>query len=107
MYFSAERKAGYQKALENHGLPFRENYCVEIDKRSMDNEFPFSALLEQPQKPTAVVASDDILAVALEQVCAKKGFLYQKIYLLFHLIIHCLHALPLLSLLLLMSILIN
>ena len=78
MYFSAERKAGYQKALENHGLPFRENYCIEIDKRSMDNESPFSALLEQPQKPTAVVASDDILAVALEQACAKKGLSIPK-----------------------------
>jgi len=78
MYFSAERKAGYQKALENHDLPFRENYCVEIDKCCMDNTASFSALLEQPQKPTAVVASDDILAVALEQCCAKKGLSIPK-----------------------------
>lgn len=78
MYFSAERKAGYQKALENHGLPFIESYCIEVDKRAMDNTEPFSDLLEQQQKPTAVVASDDILAVALEQACAKKGLSIPK-----------------------------
>ncbi len=44
----------------------------------MDNTASFSALLEQPQKPTAVVASDDILAVALEQCCAKKGLSIPK-----------------------------
>lgn len=73
LYFSAERKAGYQAALTQHGLPFYENYCVEIDNRSMNNNVSFCALLEQNPRPTAVVASDDILAVALEQACAQKG----------------------------------
>ncbi len=73
LYFSAERKTGYQAALAQHGLPFYENYCIEIDKRSMNNNASFYALLEQNPRPTAVVASDDILAVALEQACAQKG----------------------------------
>lgn len=73
LYFSSERKAGYQAALAQHGLPFYENYCLEIDKDSMNHNASFCELLEQDPRPTAVVASDDILAVALEQVCAQKG----------------------------------
>ncbi len=78
MYFSADRKSGYQFALSQHGLEFNPNYCLEIDRLSVDNNEYFNALLEQKDPPTAVVASDDILAVALEQACAQKGFFIPK-----------------------------
>lgn len=78
MCFSAERKAGYQKALAQYNLPFNANYCVEIDKFATDNNAIFCTLLEQKDRPTAIVASDDILAVALEQVCAQKGISIPK-----------------------------
>ena len=39
----------------------------------MDENGQFQKLLEQKDRPTAVVASDDILAVALERTCIRLG----------------------------------
>ena len=75
MLFSAERKAGYQTALAMHDLPLIPEYCIEVDQVSLDNNEPFHALLKRPDRPTAVVASDDILAVALKRVCVQQGLL--------------------------------
>ena len=72
MLFSAERKSGYQLALTEHNLPFYPNYCIEMNHLSLDNQL-FYTLLKQKERPTAVVASDDILAVALEQICTQCG----------------------------------
>lgn len=73
MFFSAERKAGYQQALKAHGLPLNPDYCIETDRFLLDDHELFRRLLEREDRPTAVVASDDILAVALERVCARYG----------------------------------
>lgn len=73
MLFSAERRSGYQAALAAHALPLIPEYCIEVDQVSLDNNEPFQALLKRPDRPTAVVASDDILAVALERVCVQQG----------------------------------
>ena len=73
MLFSAERKTGYQLALSEHNLPFNPDYCIEIEQLSLDNNPLFRTLLKREDRPTAVVASDDILAVALERVCAQCG----------------------------------
>ena len=73
MYFSAERRAGYQLALTKHGQIPREDYCLEMDGLFADRNEELLALLEQEDRPTAFVTSDDILAVALERICMKKG----------------------------------
>lgn len=73
MLFSAERKAGYQMALARHGLPLIPDYCIEVDQISLDDNEPFHALLLRGDRPTAVVASDDILAVALKRLCMQLG----------------------------------
>ncbi len=73
MYFSAERRAGYHLALSRHGIQANPAYCLEIDDPSGEGAGAFHALLAQDEPPTAVVASDDILAVALEQACAVRG----------------------------------
>ncbi len=73
MYFSAERRAGYHLALSRHGIQANPAYCLEIDDPSGEDAGAFHALLAQDEPPTAVVASDDILAVALEQACAVRG----------------------------------
>ncbi len=77
MLFSAERKSGYQLALAEHNLPFHPNYCIEVNQFSLDNQL-FYKLLQQENRPTAVVASDDILAVALEQICTQCGLSVPK-----------------------------
>lgn len=69
LMFSADRKAGYQLALASHQLPVRPEYCVEVKNVSENNEEAIRGLLMQKDRPTAVLVSDDILAVSLERVC--------------------------------------
>ena len=69
LMFSAERKAGYQLALASHQLPVRPEYCVEVKNVSENNEEAIRGLLMQKDRPTAILVSDDILAVSLERVC--------------------------------------
>lgn len=73
MLFSAERKAGYQMALTKHGLPLIADYCIEVEQISLDEREPFLTLFNLDDRPTAAVASDDILAVALKRVCVQQG----------------------------------
>lgn len=69
LMFSAVRKAGYQLALVSHQLPVRPEYCVEVKNVSENNEEAIRGLLMQKDRPTAILVSDDILAVSLERVC--------------------------------------
>ena len=69
LMFSADRKAGYQLALASHQLPVRPEYCVEVKNVSENNEEAIRGLLMQKARPTALLVSDDILAVSLERVC--------------------------------------
>ena len=69
LMFSADRKAGYQLALASHRLPVRPEYCVEVKNVSQNNEEAIRGLLMQKDRPTAILVSDDILAVSLERVC--------------------------------------
>lgn len=71
MFFSAERKAGYQAALLEHGLPIRPEYCIEISQFSLDGNEALFGLLEREDRPTAVVTSDDIIAISLKRLCAQ------------------------------------
>ena len=69
LMFSADRKAGYQLALASHQLPVRPEYCAEVKNASENNEEAIRGLLLQEDRPTAILVSDDILAVSLERVC--------------------------------------
>ena len=69
LMFSADRKAGYQLALASPQLPVRPEYCVEVKNVSENNEEAIRGLLMQKDRPTAILVSDDILAVSLERVC--------------------------------------
>lgn len=69
LIFSAERKSGYQLALMQHGLEIRGDYCLEVEEFTPDACSPLMQLLTSPDRPTAVVVSDDPLAVALQHAC--------------------------------------
>ncbi len=73
LIFSADRKSGYQTALLRHNLPLRPDYCVELPSIPTDGEEQIQRLLTQQDRPTAIMVSDDILAVALERVCIETG----------------------------------
>ena len=71
MLYAAERRRGYQMSLLKHGITPRENDCVELAAIGDADPRPLQALLTGPDRPTAVLVSDDILAVVLEQICGK------------------------------------
>lgn len=73
LMFSADRKSGYQTALLRHGLPLREDYCVEVPSIPRDGDLLIHRLLQSDDRPTAIIVSDDILAVALERSCIAVG----------------------------------
>lgn len=72
MIYSADRKRGYQLALLQQGLPVRPEDCVEIESRE-GSAAPLRALLSRPDRPTAILVSDDILAVSLKMLCIELG----------------------------------
>ena len=71
--FSADRKSGYQLSLLQHGLEMRSDYCIEMNYVPSDSNQQLRDLLAREDRPTAVVVSDDILAVALERICIQMG----------------------------------
>lgn len=68
--YSSERRSGYQLALVQHGLPLRPDYCIEMKSPNLDDAAALKELLLSPERPTALVVSDDILAVGLERTCS-------------------------------------
>lgn len=67
--YTADRRAGYQLSLLLRGLPVREDYILEMASVHPEKDNPLWELLSRPDRPTAFVVSDDILALALERVC--------------------------------------
>ena len=71
--FSADRKTGYQMALLQHDLPVEKRYVIEVEEVFLDECEPLIRLLQSEDRPTAMVVSDDILALSLERVCMQCG----------------------------------
>ncbi|MGN0268471.1 MAG: LacI family DNA-binding transcriptional regulator [Lachnospiraceae bacterium] len=72
--FSSDRQSGYQTALLRHGIVPRPEYIVEISSLLKDAHERIRELLQCEERPTAILVSDDILAVSLHQVCWEMGF---------------------------------
>ena len=70
--FTADRKRGYQAAMALARLPFYAEDCVEMHALDMEDS-ALHALIEREDRPTAIVVSDDILAMTLERLCTLKG----------------------------------
>ena len=73
LMFSAERKTGYQMTLARHNIPFRPEYCLEVSSIPKESSDLIREMLLKEDRPTAILVSDDILAVALERVCIGIG----------------------------------
>lgn len=68
--YASDRQAGWQLSLLLHGLTAPAEYCVEMDHVYSDDT-PLQTLLSGENRPTAFVVSDDLMALALERVCAR------------------------------------
>lgn len=73
LIYSADRQSGYQTTLLRHGIMPCPEYCVEIPSVLKDAPERIRRLLEMEDRPTAILVSDDILAVSLQQVCWEMG----------------------------------
>lgn len=73
LMFSADRQSGYQTTLLRHGIMPRPEYSIEIPSVLKDAPEKIRTLLQLEDRPTAILVSDDILAVSLQQVCWEMG----------------------------------
>lgn len=63
-YPGKQRELGYRAAMEQHGLEVPEGYITEGAFFSLENGYGATQrLLELPQRPTAIFASGDLLAL--------------------------------------------
>ena len=73
LLYAADRKAGYESALREHGLPLSRDWCIEAESRAEAVSPALGELLGRPDRPTAFLVSDDILAMILVKECASSG----------------------------------
>lgn len=73
MLYCIDRRSGYQLALVSNGINVNPEYCIELSEDPDERLNRIEDLLKKPNRPTAVVVSDDILALAVERVCLNLG----------------------------------
>jgi DNA-binding LacI/PurR family transcriptional regulator len=56
-----------------HDLALNKNYVIEVEDVYLDECEDLLTMLKSEDRPTAIVVSDDILAVSLERVCMQCG----------------------------------
>ena len=69
LLFAEDRKTGYIAALLEHQLPVRPEYCIEMNCPPEKRNAMLKELLSSPGRPTAVLVSDDILAMFVAGAC--------------------------------------
>jgi LacI family transcriptional regulator len=71
----SQRLAGYRAALQHHGLPYRKEYVRPGDYTGDAASWQRStrALLQLERRPTAIVASDDIVAAVAIKTIQQAG----------------------------------
>lgn len=60
---SGDRVQGYWRALQEAGIPFREEFLAHSDFTSQGGYTAFQQLLALKQRPTAIFASNDLMAI--------------------------------------------
>ncbi|WP_094547242.1 LacI family DNA-binding transcriptional regulator [Petroclostridium xylanilyticum] len=69
---SVERFNGYKNALENFGIEYREDFVTHGDlKMETGYEYGLSLLKRKENKPTAVVAGNDLMAIGIIEAYKK------------------------------------
>lgn len=76
--FSSDRKSGYQLALINNGISIDPDNIIELPFIPEEDTKAVYNLLNRENRPTAILVSDDIFAVALERVCIEMGLSIPK-----------------------------
>lgn len=78
LMFSADRKSGYQLALLNHKIEVEKENIIELPFIPEENSIAVHNLLSKKNRPTAILVSDDLFAVALERACIEKNLVIPR-----------------------------
>lgn len=70
---AVERLHGYRDALAQAGLPVEESLIVSGDFSGASGERAMMEILEMAERPTAIFASNDIMAFGALRVCKRAG----------------------------------
>jgi LacI family transcriptional regulator, repressor for deo operon, udp, cdd, tsx, nupC, and nupG len=70
--FARQRKMGYKRALEENGITLRNEYIISTQNLGFENgQRAMKKILNLPERPTAVFAVSDLLAIgALKEINA-------------------------------------
>ncbi len=75
---SAERITGYQKALEEAGLPCNENLILRGDYHAQSGMEMTNAILNMTPRPTAIFALNDLMALGALRAASEAGYSIPK-----------------------------
>jgi LacI family transcriptional regulator len=68
-----QREAGYRSALDAAGIPFDPSLVVDGGYRTASATAGAHAILDLPERPTAVFAANDLTALEAMRVAAERG----------------------------------
>lgn len=71
---SKDRLAGYRKAMEESGIPTRQEWIVEGDFLQESGYRAMSLIMQLPERPTALVVMDDMMALGVLGGVTELGF---------------------------------
>lgn len=72
-FASQERRKGFERGLKAAGLTLDPRWITHGDFTAESGRRQARALLEQDQRPTAIVAMNDLLAIGAMKACAEIG----------------------------------
>lgn len=68
-----QRYCGYRDAMLNAGLPLRDEYIAESDYTESGGYLSAKRWLEGPNRPDAIVAANDLMAIGVMKACEEAG----------------------------------
>lgn len=71
---SLDREKGYKRALQNNGIPFREEYIYKGGYDFIHGAKGFEYLMKLPEPPTAIFCVSDILAASVVKKAFSEGY---------------------------------
>jgi LacI family transcriptional regulator len=70
---ASQRRIGYEKALQDAGLPIRKEYFQCTDYRIKESYRKFESLMKQPDPPTAFLTYSDLLSIGAIRAAVDMG----------------------------------
>ncbi|WMT41449.1 LacI family DNA-binding transcriptional regulator [Paenibacillus sp. D2_2] len=68
-----KRYSGYRKALEEHGLEYRDQWVINANWDADESYHRMKELLELPERPTAMFSASDMLAIGAMRATTEVG----------------------------------